>query len=444
MGSRRAQRERRAIADVLVGAGYDEVYTLPLLAPADLTRAGMPTDGVVEVENPLRAEESILRPALLPGPAARGGVQRRARQRRTSRCSSSAPSSRRPRRATTLPREPLHVARWSAPARVRRAPHEPDRAGRPSHDVVAVVEALADELRLADWRLEAVGDAPGFHPARAAAVLVDGERVGRRRRGRPERASTRSTSPARSSRSSSTSTRCSPARRAAARAARRSRASRRRRSTSRSSSPTPCRPATSCATLRDGRRRAARSGSSCSTSSAPTRSGRAGSASRSRCSFRAPDRTLTDDEVAELRAARCIDAVVARARRRAARMTLSRPFAHRIRVRYAEIDGQGVVFNAHWLTYFDDSCTRFMESLGFGADFWINEFDVMLVKAVLEWSGPARFDEWIDIAGRAERGSARSRSTCVHRDRRGPAGVRGDDHLRRGRPGPQHVRATFG
>src|SRR5262245_40877499 len=72
-------------------------------------------------------------------------------------------------------------------------------------------------------------------------------------------------------------------------------------------------------------------------------------------------------------------------------------FVHRIRVRYAEIDGQGVVFNAHWMTYFDDSCTRFMESLGFGPDFWIKEFDVMLVRAELEWEGPAHFDEWIDI-----------------------------------------------
>lgn len=75
----------------------------------------------------------------------------------------------------------------------------------------------------------------------------------------------------------------------------------------------------------------------------------------------------------------------------------SAPFVNRVRVRYAEIDGQGVVFNAHWLTYFDDSCTRFMESLGFGPDFWIKEFDVMLVRAELEWSGPAYFDEWIDI-----------------------------------------------
>jgi acyl-CoA thioester hydrolase len=76
----------------------------------------------------------------------------------------------------------------------------------------------------------------------------------------------------------------------------------------------------------------------------------------------------------------------------------ARAFVHRIRVRYAEIDGQGVVFNAHWLTYFDDSCTRFIESLDLGADFWTKQFDVMLVKAVVEWQGPAHFDEWIDIA----------------------------------------------
>ncbi|MGO9873698.1 MAG: acyl-CoA thioesterase [Acidimicrobiia bacterium] len=72
-------------------------------------------------------------------------------------------------------------------------------------------------------------------------------------------------------------------------------------------------------------------------------------------------------------------------------------FSHRIRVRYAEVDGQAVVFNAHWLTYFDETCTRFVESWGFGTNYWIYEFDVMLVKAVLEWSGPARFDDWIDI-----------------------------------------------
>ena len=126
--------------------------------------------------------------------------------------------------------------------------------------------------------------------------------------------------------------------------------------------------------------------------------------------FRAPERTLTDAEVGALRQA-CIDAVTSRVRCAPPWLSGS-PFVHRIRVRYAEIDGQGVVFNAHWLTYFDDTCTRFMESLGFGPDFWVKEFDVMLVKATLEWSGPARFDDWIEVDGRRRPASARSRSTC--------------------------------
>ena len=79
-------------------------------------------------------------------------------------------------------------------------------------------------------------------------------------------------------------------------------------------------------------------------------------------------------------------------------MSSTGAFTHRIRVRYAEVDGQGVVFNAHWLTYFDETCTRFVGEWGFGPDFWIEQFDVMLVKAVLEWSGPAAFDEWVDVA----------------------------------------------
>ncbi|MDQ1481093.1 MAG: phenylalanyl-tRNA synthetase beta chain, partial [Actinomycetota bacterium] len=61
------QRDRRAVADVLVGAGFDEVYTLPLVAPADLARAGIEPEKMIELENPLRAEESVLRPVLLAG-----------------------------------------------------------------------------------------------------------------------------------------------------------------------------------------------------------------------------------------------------------------------------------------------------------------------------------------------------------------------------------------
>jgi acyl-CoA thioester hydrolase len=77
---------------------------------------------------------------------------------------------------------------------------------------------------------------------------------------------------------------------------------------------------------------------------------------------------------------------------------LSSPFVHQIRPRYAEVDQQGVVFNAHWLTYFDDSCTRFFEWLGYTPkEAFFGEFDAMIVKAVLEWEGPAGFDDVVDI-----------------------------------------------
>ncbi|MCZ7536318.1 MAG: hypothetical protein M5T61_10590 [Acidimicrobiia bacterium] len=61
------QRERRLVADVLVGAGCDEVFTLPLVSPVAASRFCGDSTRTVEVENPLRAEESMLRTAILPG-----------------------------------------------------------------------------------------------------------------------------------------------------------------------------------------------------------------------------------------------------------------------------------------------------------------------------------------------------------------------------------------
>lgn len=81
-------------------------------------------------------------------------------------------------------------------------------------------------------------------------------------------------------------------------------------------------------------------------------------------------------------------------------------FTHTIRPRYAEVDKQGVVFNAHWLTYFDDSCTRFFDSIGFDPKKTFLEggaFDFMVVKAALEWKGPAGFDDFVEIEVRPDR-----------------------------------------
>lgn len=60
------QKDRRLVREVLVGAGCDETLPMPFLAPGDLRRAGLPEDGVT-LTNPLVAEESVLRTSLLPG-----------------------------------------------------------------------------------------------------------------------------------------------------------------------------------------------------------------------------------------------------------------------------------------------------------------------------------------------------------------------------------------
>ncbi|MFT5267592.1 MAG: phenylalanyl-tRNA synthetase beta chain [Acidimicrobiales bacterium] len=60
------QKARRSVRSALVGAGCDEIQPMPFLGPGDLAKAGMPEDGVT-LANPLVQEESILRTSLMPG-----------------------------------------------------------------------------------------------------------------------------------------------------------------------------------------------------------------------------------------------------------------------------------------------------------------------------------------------------------------------------------------
>lgn len=60
------QLNRRRIRRVLLGAGFSEAMPMPFLAPGDLAKVGLVTEGLV-LTNPLVAEESILRSTLLPG-----------------------------------------------------------------------------------------------------------------------------------------------------------------------------------------------------------------------------------------------------------------------------------------------------------------------------------------------------------------------------------------
>ncbi len=61
------QRDRRAVRSLLTGAGVHEAWTTTLISVADVADASLPTDRLVTLANPLVAEESVLRPSLLPG-----------------------------------------------------------------------------------------------------------------------------------------------------------------------------------------------------------------------------------------------------------------------------------------------------------------------------------------------------------------------------------------
>lgn len=170
-----AQRDSRTAVDVLVGAGFDEVYSLPLLAPADLERVGASTVGAIEVENPLRAEESVLRPALLPG-VLRALAHNAAHGESDVALFEVGTVFGPPGSESVLPDERRHLAFVRA-GRIIDAPHGPDRPVG-VYDLTAVLEALRDELRIADFAVVAARPA-GFHPGRAADVVVDGATIGR-------------------------------------------------------------------------------------------------------------------------------------------------------------------------------------------------------------------------------------------------------------------------
>jgi len=80
-------------------------------------------------------------------------------------------------------------------------------------------------------------------------------------------------------------------------------------------------------------------------------------------------------------------------------------FLHRLRVRWAESDPQGIVFNGHYLTYFDVGITEYWRALGVPYPSTIERFgvDLFVVKATVEYHVPARYDDELDIGVRVGR-----------------------------------------
>lgn len=75
-------------------------------------------------------------------------------------------------------------------------------------------------------------------------------------------------------------------------------------------------------------------------------------------------------------------------------------FNHRLRVRYSEVDAQGIVFNSNYLNYIDIAVVEYFRE-GLQLDLvklaQNEEFDYVVKKATLEYNKPATMYDWLNI-----------------------------------------------
>ena len=127
-------------------------------------------------------------------------------------------------------------------------------------------------------------------------------------------------------------------------------------------------------------------------------------------------------------------------------------FFHRLRVRWAEVDMQKIVFNAHYLMYFDTAMSDYWRALALPYEAAMQSLggDLYVVRSTLEYHASARADEQLDVALKCSR--IGTSSLVFH-----GAIFRGDQHLisaeivyvfadpatQRSRPVPEALRAAM-
>lgn len=78
-------------------------------------------------------------------------------------------------------------------------------------------------------------------------------------------------------------------------------------------------------------------------------------------------------------------------------------FHFKKRVRYAEIDGQKVVFNSRYLEYFDIGMTEYWRAVGAHEQFPDGTPEFHVARSEVNFRAPILYDEEIDICARFER-----------------------------------------
>jgi acyl-CoA thioester hydrolase len=106
---------------------------------------------------------------------------------------------------------------------------------------------------------------------------------------------------------------------------------------------------------------------------------------------------------------------------------MGEPLAVPLRVRYAECDMQGVVFNAHYLAWFDIALTELWRAAFGGYDVMLERgTDLVVAEARLTFLASARFDDALELSIAVARLGTTSVSTTHRVARQGTALAEGE------------------
>jgi len=91
-------------------------------------------------------------------------------------------------------------------------------------------------------------------------------------------------------------------------------------------------------------------------------------------------------------------------------------FFHRLRVRWAEVDMQKIVFNAHYFMYFDTAVAEYWRALAMPYEeaMHLLQGDLYAKKATAEYHASARYDDRLDVGLKCGRiGNSSMTITCA-------------------------------
>jgi phenylalanyl-tRNA synthetase beta chain len=168
------QKLRRRASDALTAQGLHEIVGWSFAGPELAERLNLPARDVVTLENPMSADQSQLRTTLL-GSLLDAARHNRAHGTGTLRLFEAGPVYL-PDPDAQLPREPLHVSALLSGAVRTPTWRDPEPRTADFYAAKGVVHGLLGSLR-APWSAERAQQ-PFLHPGRAATILVEGTPVG--------------------------------------------------------------------------------------------------------------------------------------------------------------------------------------------------------------------------------------------------------------------------